>query len=56
MKCNGITYFADWGFSINEGCFPNIHMSWGDKYTFIYIALTAKLRWARNFKTGFDIL
>ncbi len=45
----GLTYFEWWGFSINEGTFPNIHISWGDKYTFIYICLTSKLRWAKNF-------
>lgn len=40
----GLTYFKRWGFSINEGVFPNIHMTWGNGL-FVYIALTGTLRW-----------
>lgn len=39
-----MTYFRRWGFSINEGHFPNIHMSWRDGL-FAYIALSDRLRW-----------
>lgn len=41
MKTNsqgGITYFERWGFSINEGRLPNIHMSWRDGRFYFYTA------------------
>lgn len=28
----GLTYFKRWGFSINEGRFPNIHFSWSGPF------------------------
>lgn len=43
-----ITYFRWWGFSINEGQFPNIHISWrvgGYWHLFIYVAINDKYRW-----------
>lgn len=41
----GLTYFRWWGFSINEGQFPNIHVSWSHWF-FIYIALTPRWKWS----------
>lgn len=46
----GLTYFKCCGFAINEGCFPNIHISWDAQHIFIYVALIAKLRWYKTFK------
>jgi hypothetical protein len=34
----GFTYFRRWGFSVNEGEFPNVHCSWRDGL-FVYVAL-----------------
>lgn len=48
MMKRGITYFRWWGFSVNEGRFPNIHVSWclgGDWHLFWYVCLGPKLRW-----------
>lgn len=38
-----MTYFAKWGFSINEGQFPNIHIRW-DRTPGFYIAFSPRLR------------
>lgn len=35
----GITYFERWGFSINEGKFPNVHISWRDRRFNFYAGL-----------------
>lgn len=40
---DGITYFRWWGFSVNEGRYPNIHVNWRDGYW--YVCLGPKLRW-----------
>lgn len=37
----GLTYFKPWAFSINEGQFPNIHISWHRSPIF-YLALTPR--------------
>lgn len=39
------TYFHKWGFSINEGEFPNICLKWSWKYCGFYIALSPRLKW-----------
>lgn len=47
----GHTYFKNWGFSINEGALPNVHLSWrlgGEWRLFWYVALTRTLRWYRR--------
>jgi hypothetical protein len=38
-----MTYFKRWQFSINEGCFPNIHVNF--RTGFVYVALSDRLRW-----------
>ncbi|WP_156436073.1 hypothetical protein [Bradyrhizobium pachyrhizi] len=35
----GVTYFRRWGFSINEGEFPNVHASWRSDTFFFYVAI-----------------
>jgi hypothetical protein len=48
----GLTYFRPWGFSINEGCFPNIHLSWnlcGMRRIHFYVALSRRLKWFFSF-------
>lgn len=41
---NGLTYFDKrFGFSVNEGEFPNIHVRWKVPYGF-YLALSPVLR------------
>lgn len=42
----GVTYF-DWrsGFSINEGEYPNIHVSWGWCWHF-YLAFSRRWTWS----------
>ena len=43
----GVTYFHWWGFSINEGQLPNVHLSWwmaGFGIQF-YLAITTEYRW-----------
>ena len=37
------TYFRRYGFSINEGEFPNIHISWRERFHF-YLAISRKLK------------
>lgn len=44
----GITYFTRWGFSINEGQFPNIHVNWSNP--FLYIAFTKGWRFWTDFR------
>jgi len=47
----GVTYFRRWGFSINEGAYPNIHVRWryGQRWGLNwYIALSPKLKWWRK--------
>ena len=36
----GHTYFSIHGFSLNEGDFPNIHLSWGFVGFYFYCAWT----------------
>lgn len=46
-RLNGLYYVRRWGFSLNEGCFPNIHMSWRKRpggFLF-YVALGPKWKW-----------
>lgn len=46
---SGKLYRRGFGFSINEGSFPNIHMQYNmhrDGKFFCYIALTQRLRWS----------
>lgn len=43
----GMTYFRRWGFSINEGEVPNIHVSWnicGLRRFYFYLCLTRNVR------------
>lgn len=40
----GHTYFRRWGFSINEGEIPNIHLSWRGGVYF-YVCWGANRRW-----------
>jgi len=35
-------------FSINEGEFPNIHVNWHGQGLFIYVALSRRLKWHRQ--------
>ncbi len=58
-KRGGYTYFATWGFSINEGQFPNIHMSWrrwgeGSRRTFYFYVGICRL-WGRRMRLHFNI-
>lgn len=47
FRFSGYTYFRlSTGFSINEGEFPNIHVSWRRPYG-VYLALSPKLKWWR---------
>ena len=51
----GRTYFRRYGFSINEGEIPNIHLSWNNNQSlgvYLYICLTPKYRFAWTSKKG----
>jgi hypothetical protein len=48
----GATYFAPWGFSINEGQVPNIHVSWnlcGMRRFYFYLCLAPFQRFSFSF-------
>lgn len=48
----GLTYFRRWGFSINEGAIPNIHVSWllaGSRRFYFYLALYGPVRVSFSF-------
>lgn len=47
----GVTYFRSWGFSINEGEFPNVHLSWNKRSLFFYCAFRWKGK-PKRFKWG----
>lgn len=41
----GLTYFdKSYGFSINEGEFPNIHVCWCHTYG-VYVAISHRFKW-----------
>ena len=40
ISFQGVTYFRRWGFSINEGEFPNIHVSWRRDGFLFYLAFS----------------
>lgn len=45
MSGKGLTYFRPWGFSINEGGIPNIHVSW-KRGLFVYLCWGGDSRWS----------
>ena len=46
-KGHGLTYFAWWGFSINEGMFPNIHINWRNRFFYCAFRFRGRVyRWS----------
>jgi hypothetical protein len=45
---SGLTYFAPWGFSVNEGAGPaNIHAQWNrGAFRFLFYVYVLGLRWS----------
>lgn len=51
-RFDGLYYFkVKQGFSINEGCFPNVSILWGSPFRngwaapYVYFAISSKFKW-----------